>query len=194
MKTTALGLIKIANDFRLMASGPRCGLGEVKLQPRQPGSSIMPGKVNPVIPEVLDQTCYQVIGNDLALSLGVENGQFELNVMEPIVAYNLFRSLKILRNAVIIFTKYCVDVMEANVERCQAWVDGSVGIITALLPHIGYEASSMIAKQAYATGRPVRELVLESGKLTQEEIDIILSPEEMTVPGIAGEALLKAKK
>ena len=194
LKALAANLMKIANDVRWLASGPRCGLGEVFIPENEPGSSIMPGKVNPVIPEVLDQTCYQVIGNDLALSLGVENGQFELNVMEPIVAYNLFRSLKILRNAVIIFTKYCVDVMEANVERCQAWVDGSVGIITALLPHIGYEASSMIAKQAYATGRPVRELVLESGKLTQEEIDIILSPEEMTVPGIAGEALLKAKK
>ena len=114
--------------------------------------------------------------------------------MEPVVAYNLFRSLKILRNAVVIFTKYCIDVMEANTERCREWVDRSVGIITALLPHIGYEASSAIAKEAYRSGRPVRELVLESGLLTQEEIEIILSPQEMTVPGIAGEQLLKAKK
>lgn len=194
LKVTALALIKMANDFRLMASGPRCGLGELKLQPRQPGSSIMPGKVNPVIPEVLDQTCYQVIGNDLAVTMGVENGQFELNVMEPVVAYNLFRSLKMLRNAVLIFTKYCVEVMQADVARCQAWVDNSVGVITALLPHIGYEASSAVAKEAYRTGRPVRELVLETGLLTQEEINIILSPQEMTVPGIAGEQLLKAKK
>ncbi len=191
LKITALALIKMANDFRLMASGPRCGLREVKLQPRQPGSSIMPGKVNPVIPEVLDQTCYQVIGNDVAVMMGVENGQFELNVMEPVVAYNLFRSLKQLTNAVNTFKKYCVEVMEADIERCKFLIDNSVGTITALLPHIGYGASSATAKKAYATGRPVRELVLETGLLTQEEIDIIMSPKEMTKPGIAGEALLK---
>ena len=190
MKITALPLIKMANDFRLMASGPRCGLGELKLPPRQPGSSIMPGKVNPVIPEVLNQTCYQVIGNDLAVTLGVENGQFELNVMEPVMAYNIFNSLTMLTNAVNTFRTLCLEKVEADEKQCQKWLDNSVGIVTALLPHVGYENSSMLAKEAYATGRPIRDLILEKKLLTQEAMDIILSPEEMTVPGIAGKKLL----
>ena len=190
MKITALPLIKMANDFRLMASGPRCGLGELKLPPRQPGSSIMPGKVNPVIPEVLNQTCYQVIGNDLAVTLGVENGQFELNVMEPVMAYNIFNSLTMLTNAVHTFRTLCLEKVEADEKQCQKWLDNSVGIVTALLPHVGYENSSMLAKEAYATGRPIRDLILEKKLLTQEAMDIILSPEEMTVPGIAGKKLL----
>lgn len=190
LKVTALVLIKIANDFRLMASGPRCGLHELNLQPRQPGSSIMPGKVNPVIPEVLNQTCYQVIGNDLAVTMGVENGQFELNVMEPVMAFNIFNSISYMTNAVNTFTNLCVKVVKANAEQCEAWLDKSVGIITALLPHIGYENSSMLAKEAYRTGRPVRQIILEKGLLTKEAMDIILSPEEMTQPGIAGKKLL----
>ena len=190
MKITALPLIKMANDFRLMASGPRCGLGELKLPPRQPGSSIMPGKVNPVIPEVLNQTCYQVIGNDLAVTLGVENGQFELNVMEPVMAYNIFNSMTMLTNAVNTFRTLCLENVEADEKQCQKWLDNSVGIVTALLPHVGYENSSMLAKEAYATGRPIRDLILEKKLLTQEAMDIILSPEEMTVPGIAGKKLL----
>ncbi len=190
MKITALPLIKMANDFRLMASGPRCGLGELKLPPRQPGSSIMPGKVNPVIPEVLNQTCYQVIGNDLAVTLGVENGQFELNVMEPVMAYNIFNSMTMLTNAVHTFRTLCLENVEADEKQCQKWLDNSVGIVTALLPHVGYENSSMLAKEAYATGRPIRDLILEKKLLTQEAMDIILSPEEMTVPGIAGKKLL----
>ncbi len=190
MKITALPLIKMANDFRLMASGPRCGLGELKLPPRQPGSSIMPGKVNPVIPEVLNQTCYQVIGNDLAVTLGVENGQFELNVMEPVMAYNIFNSMTMLTNAVHTFRTLCLENVEADEAQCQKWLDNSVGIVTALLPHVGYENSSMLAKEAYATGRPIRDLILEKKLLTQEAMDIILSPEEMTVPGIAGKKLL----
>ncbi|MGI6092293.1 MAG: aspartate ammonia-lyase [Negativicutes bacterium] len=191
LKVTALVLIKIANDFRLMASGPRCGLHEIDLPPRQPGSSIMPGKVNPVIPEVLNQTCYQVIGNDLAVTMGVENGQFELNVMEPVMAFNIFNSISYLTNAVNAFTSHCVKGVKANVEQCEEWLDKSVGIITALLPHIGYENSSMLAKEAYKTGRPVRQIILEKGLLTKEAMDIILSPEEMTKPGIAGQQLLK---
>lgn len=191
LKVTALVLIKMANDFRLMASGPRCGLHELDLQPRQPGSSIMPGKVNPVIPEVLNQTCYQVIGNDLAVTLGVENGQFELNVMEPVMAFNIFNSLSYMTNAVNTFTNLCVKTVKANEEQCAEWLDKSVGIITALLPHIGYENSSMLAKEAYKTGRPVRQIILEKGLLTQQAMDIILSPEEMTRPGIAGKQLLK---
>lgn len=191
LKVTALVLIKIANDFRLMASGPRCGLHELDLPPRQPGSSIMPGKVNPVIPEVLNQTCYQVIGNDLAVTLGVENGQFELNVMEPVMAFNIFNSISYMTNAVNTFTNLCVKGVKANEAQCEEWLDKSVGIVTALLPHIGYENSSMLAKEAYKTGRPVRQIILEKGLLTKEAMDIILSPEEMTKPGIAGEKLLK---
>lgn len=191
LKVTALVLIKIANDFRMMASGPRCGLHEIDLPARQPGSSIMPGKVNPVIPEVLNQTCYQVIGNDLAVTMGVENGQFELNVMEPVMAFNIFNSIAYLTNAVNTFTNLCVKGIKANTEQCEEWLDKSVGIITALLPHIGYENSSMLAKEAYKTGRPVRQIILEKGLLTKEAMEIILSPEEMTQPGIAGKSLLK---
>jgi aspartate ammonia-lyase len=191
MKATALMLIKMANDFRLMASGPRCGLNELKLPARQPGSSIMPGKVNPVMAEVLDQTCYQIIGNDMAISLGVENGQFELNVMEPVMAFNLFHSMQYLTNAIHAFVKYLLKGVKANKEACQSWVDHSVGIVTALLPHIGYERSSMLAKEAYATGRPIREIILEHGYLTKEQMDIILSPQEMTQPGIAGKQVLE---
>lgn len=190
MKSAALVLIKMANDIRLMASGPRCGLHELNVPPRQPGSSIMPGKVNPVIAEVLDQTCYQVIGNDLAITLGVENGQFELNVMEPIMAFNLFHSMDYLTNAVQTFVEYLLKDLQANTESCRHWVDRSVGVITALLPHIGYEEAAMLAKEAYSTGRPVRDIILTHGTLTKEQLDVILSPQEMTKPGIAGETFL----
>ena len=191
MKVTALTLIKMANDFRLMASGPRCGLNELKLPQRQPGSSIMPGKVNPVIAEVLDQACYQVIGNDLALTLGVENGQFELNVMEPVMAFNMFNSLNYMTNAVNTFVdKLLVDI-EPNREQCHKWLGGAVGTVTALLPHIGYEKSAALAKEAYLTGKPIKEVILEKGWLTKEYMEHVLSPEQMTTPGIAGGDLLK---
>ena len=186
MKTTALVLIKMANDFRLMASGPRCGLNELKLPMRQPGSSIMPGKVNPVIAEVLDQACYQVVANDIAVSLGVENGQFELNVMEPVISFNLFNSMKYLTNAVNTFVDKLLLDLQPNKEQCQEWLDKSVGIVTAMLPHIGYENSAMIAKEAYNTGRPVREVILEKGLISKEQMEKILQPKEMTTPGIAG--------
>ena len=186
MKVTALVLIKMANDFRMMASGPRCGLNELKLPARQPGSSIMPGKVNPVIAEVLDQSCYQVIANDMAISLGVENGQFELNVMEPIIAINLFNSLKYMTNAVNTFVDKLLLDLQPNEKQCEEWLDKSVGIVTALLPHIGYENSAMLAKEAYMTGRPIRQIILEKGLLTKEKMNHILSPKQMTHPGIAG--------
>lgn len=185
MKVTALVLIKMANDFRMMASGPRCGLNELKLPARQPGSSIMPGKVNPVIAEVLDQACYQVIANDLAISLGVENGQFELNVMEPVMAFNLFNSFRYMTNAVQTFVEKLLVGLEANKEQCEKWLEGSVGIVTALLPHIGYENSSLLAREAYRSGRPIREIVLEKGFLSPGKIRHILSPAQMTQPGIA---------
>ena len=184
LKNTALVLIKMANDFRLMASGPRCGFGELLLPKRQPGSSIMPGKVNPVIAEVMDQACYQVIGNDLAVTLGVENGQLELNVMEPIMAYNLCSSMNYIANASRTFVDKLLSGLEPNRDQCQWYVDHSVGVITALLPHIGYEQSAMLAKEAYNTGRPIRDVVLEKGLLTTEQLDHFMSPEQMTRPGI----------
>ena len=186
LKNTALVLIKMANDFRLMASGPRCGFYELKLPMRQPGSSIMPGKVNPVIAEVLNQSCYQVIGNDLAVSMAVENGQFELNVMEPVMAFNIFNSMKYMTNAVNGFVERLLQKLEPNKEQCQHWVDHSVGIVTALLPHIGYENSSMLAKEAYNSGRPIREVILEKGLLPEERLNEIMSPMSMTTPGITG--------
>lgn len=186
LKNTALVLIKMANDFRLMASGPRDGLSEIKLPMRQPGSSIMPGKVNPVIAEVLNQSCYQVIGNDLAVSLGVENGQFELNVMEPVMAFNMFNSMKYLTNAVNGFVDKLLKGLEPNRQQCQYWLDHSVGVVTALLPHIGYEQSAQLAKEAYSTGRPIREIILEQGVMTKERLDKIMAPMAMTTPGIVG--------
>ena len=186
LKNTALVLIKMANDFRLMASGPRCGFYELKLPMRQPGSSIMPGKVNPVIAEVLNQSCYQVIGNDLAVSMAVENGQFELNVMEPVMAFNIFNSMKYMTNAVNGFVERLLQKLEPNKEQCQHWVDHSAGIVTALLPHIGYENSAMLAKEAYNSGRPIREVILEKGLLPEERLNEIMSPMSMTTPGITG--------
>ncbi len=185
LKNAALVLIKLANDFRLMASGPRCGLNELHLPMRQPGSSIMPGKVNPVIAEVLDQACYQVIAGDLAVTLAVENGQFELNVMEPVMAFNMFNSLNCLTRAVDTFVEKLLVDLTPNVDQCQKWLDNSVGIVTALLPHIGYEKSAELAREAYTTGKPIREIVLDCGLLSKKELDHILSPRQMTRPGIA---------
>lgn len=193
IKVTALVLIKMANDFRLMASGPRCGIGELKLPPRQPGSSIMPGKVNPVIAEVLNQICYQCVGNDLTITLAVENGQFELNVMEPVLAYNLFNNMCYLKNGVNTFVDRLLLDLQVDREQCEYWLNRSVGIVTALLPHLGYEVASGLAKEAYATGRAIKEIILDKGLLTEEEINHILSPAEMTKPGIAGADILKKK-
>ena len=193
LKVTALVLIKMANDFRLMASGPRCGIGELKLPPRQPGSSIMPGKVNPVIAEVLNQICYQIVGNDMTITFGVENGQFELNVMEPVIAYNLFNAMTYLKNGVNTFVDKLLVDLEVDRERCEYWLNRSVGIVTALLPHVGYENASVLAKEAYETGRSIREIILEKGLLSEEDMNHILSPAEMTQPGIAGADVLKNK-
>lgn len=190
LKVSALALSKIANDLRLMASGPRCGLNELLLPAMQPGSSIMPGKVNPVIPEVMNQVAFQVCGNDLVISLAVEAGQFELNVMEPVIAYNLFHSLTILTNVVNTLNYKCVQDIKANVEHCNSMIDASVGIVTALLPHIGYEQASMVAKEALASGKQIKEIVIRKGLLTAEQLDVILSPGEMTQPGIAGKQFL----
>lgn len=190
LKVSALALSKIANDLRLMASGPKCGLNELLLPVIQSGSSIMPGKINPVIPEMVNQVAFQVIGNDLAVCMAVEAGQFELNVMEPVMAYNLFNSLTILTNAVNALNSKCVQGIKANVEHCNSMIDISVGVVTALLPHIGYEQASSIAKEALSSGQPIKEIVIREGLLTAEQLDVILSPGEMTQPGIAGKQFL----
>ncbi len=190
LKGCAVNLSKICNDIRLMASGPRVGLGEIQLPPRQPGSSIMPGKVNPVMAEVVNQVAFQVIGNDLTVSLACEAGQFELNVMGPVIAFNLLQSLKIMRNAVDVFERYAVEGMEANRVRCRSYVERSFGIVTALNPHLGYEVAAQLVKEATKTGMSVQDIILERHLLTQEEMDEILDPIQMTTPGIAGERLL----
>ncbi|MBU8788207.1 aspartate ammonia-lyase [Bacillus glycinifermentans] len=191
LKVGMMNMSKIANDLRLMASGPRAGLAEIRLPPRQPGSSIMPGKVNPVMPEVMNQIAFQVIGNDHTICLASEAGQLELNVMEPVLVFNLLQSIKIMNNGFRVFTDYCVKGIEANEIRLKEFVEKSVGVITAVNPHLGYEAAARIAKEAIATGRSVRELCLLHGVLTEEELDLILDPYEMTHPGIAGASLLE---
>ncbi|EKN63269.1 aspartate ammonia-lyase [Schinkia azotoformans MEV2011] len=194
LKTCMMNMSKVANDLRMMASGPRCGFGEINLPARQPGSSIMPGKVNPVMAEVLNQSAFQVAGNDLTIMMACEAGQFELNVMEPVVVFNLLQSIKVMTNVFSVFREHCLSGITANKERMQAYVDNSVGIITAINPHVGYETAASIAKEAIATKRPVREIVLERGVLTAEELDIILQPVEMTHPGIAGKELIEKKR
>ncbi|WP_425806657.1 aspartate ammonia-lyase [Desulfitobacterium sp. Sab5] len=191
LKTLAVNLSKIANDLRLMASGPRTGFGEINLPPMQPGSSIMPGKVNPVMAEVVNQVSFQVQGNDFTIALACGAGQLELNVMEPVIVFNLLQSLDILRNVLRVFRERCVAGITANQSRCRELVENSVGIITAINPHVGYEVASQIAKEAITTGRPVRDIVLEKGALTSRELDVILNPFEMTEPGISGAELLK---
>ncbi len=181
-KRIAVKLSKICNDLRLLSSGPRAGFNEINLPPMQPGSSIMPGKVNPVIPEVVNQIAFQVIGNDLTITMAAEAGQLELNVMEPIIAFNLFQSIDIMRNGMMTLADRCVSGITANENVCRAYVENSIGIVTALNPYIGYENSSSIAKEALKTGRSVYELVLERNLLTKAEIDRILSPEAMLHP------------
>lgn len=182
MKRIALKMNKICNDLRLLASGPRCGLGEINLPARQPGSSIMPGKVNPVIPEVMNQIAYKVIGNELCVAMSCEAAQMELNAMEPVMAQCCFESADLLMNGFDTLRIRCIDGITANVEKCRQNVHNSIGIVTALNPIIGYKNSTKIAKEAQATGRGVYELVLEHGVLTKEELDEILKPENMVRP------------
>lgn len=184
LKICMINMSKIANDLRLMASGPRTGLNEIQLPARQPGSSIMPGKVNPVMCEVVNQVAFQVIGNDHTISLASEAGQLELNVMEPVLVFNLLQSLEIMNNVFQVFQKYCLEGIEANIARCKEYVEQSVGIITALNPHLGYETSARIAKEAIETGKSVRELCLMYDVLSADELDQILDPVKMTTPGI----------
>jgi aspartate ammonia-lyase len=182
LKRFAVKLSKICNDLRLLSSGPRAGFGEINLPKMQPGSSIMPGKVNPVIPEVVNQIAYQVVGADLTITMAAENGQLELNVMEPVIAYNLFQSITILGRACAVLGDKCVLGITANQERCRQLVENSIGIITALNPLIGYENSSSVAKEALEGGRSVYELILEKKLLSKEKLDEVLSPGNMMHP------------
>jgi aspartate ammonia-lyase len=190
LKVCMMNMSKIANDLRLMASGPRTGFNEISLPARQPGSSIMPGKVNPVMAEVINQVAFQVIGNDHTICLASQAGQLELNVMEPVLVFNLIQSISIMNNSFQVFTDFCLAGIEANKEKLQQDVERSVGIITAVNPHLGYEVVSRIAREAILTGESVRELCLKYNVLSEEELNLILDPYEMTHPGIAGESLL----
>lgn len=186
LKICMINVSKIANDLRFMASGPRAGLAEITLPARQPGSSIMPGKINPVICEVVNQVAFQVIGNDHTVSLASEAGQFELNVMEPVLVYNLHQSLRAMTNVFYSFADYCVVGIEANIEKCKHDVERSIGIITALNPHVGYKVATKVAKEALDTGVSIREILLRDNILSAVAIDQILDPFEMTKPGVAG--------
>ncbi len=179
LKRLSVKLSKLSNDLRLMSSGPRAGLNEINLPPMQPGSTIMPGKVNPVIPEVVNQIAFKVIGNDLSISMAAEAGQLELNVMEPVMVQSLFQSIEMLKNGMKVLTARCIVGITANEEHCLAMVQNSIGLVTALNPYIGYDASNLIAKKAQETGRSVYDLVLEQKLLSKEELDKILAPENM---------------
>ena len=180
LKRCAVKLSKICNDLRLLSSGPRAGLGEINLPPMQPGSSIMPGKVNPVIPEVVNQVCFDVIGGDVTVTLAAEAGQLQLNVFEPIIAARLLRGIESLRNACVVLRERCVEGITANPDRMRWFVEHSIGIVTALVPMLGYERCTAIAKEALETGRGVYDLVLESGLTTREELDRAMNPDAMT--------------
>lgn len=182
VKRLAVKLSKICNDLRLLSSGPRAGLGEINLPPMQPGSSIMPGKVNPVIPEVVNQIAFKVIGNDLAVTLAAEAGQLELNVMEPLIVQSIFESIEMLKNGMTTLVHRCITGITANEKRCRELVENSIGLVTALNPVIGYEASTKLAQEALETDRGVYELILEQNLLSKEELDEILKPENMIRP------------
>jgi aspartate ammonia-lyase len=182
MKTTAVQLSKICNDLRWLSSGPRCGLYEIRLPAMQPGSSIMPGKVNPVVPEVVSQICFQIIGNDVTIGMASEASELELNMAEPIIAFNLFFGLTLLRNAAVVLAARCIAGIEPNRERCHEYVRNSIGLVTALNPVLGYEKSAAIAKEALKTGGSVYDLVVAKGWLTKEKLDELLKPENMTHP------------
>ena len=186
VKACAVTLSKIANDLRLMSSGPRAGFGEINLPAKQNGSSIMPGKVNPVIPEVVNQVAFNVIGNDVTITMAAEAGQLEVNAFEPIIFYCLFQSIDTLGYAVQTFVDNCVTGITANETRCRYFVENSVGIITAICPYVGYQKAAEIAKEAIKTGESVKKLIIEQGILTEEQMDEILDPVQMTEPGISG--------
>jgi fumarate hydratase class II len=187
LRTLAQDLTRIANDIRLLSSGPSTGLDEIRLPAVQPGSSIMPGKVNPVMAEMLNMAMFQVMGNDLTILMAGQAGQLELNVMMPIIGYNLFQSMDILINAVQAFTEKCVRGIEGNAEKAEGWLAKNAILVTALNPIIGYLKGAEVAKEAMETNRTVREVVVEKGYLTPEEADRHLDVRSLTEGGIQGE-------
>lgn len=186
LKAAAVALTKIANDFRWLASGPRCGFAEILLPPVQPGSSIMPGKVNPVIPESLLQVCAQVIGNDLTITLGGQSGSFELNVMMPLISHNLLQSIQILANGVKLFDRKCAQGVTANVARINETVERSLMLATPLAPVVGYDKAAEISKKAFLENKTVRQVAMETLDLSKEQLSEILDPAKMVVPGAGG--------
>lgn len=180
LRAAALSLSKIASDLRLLASGPRAGFGELALPPVQPGSSIMPGKVNPVMAELMNQVAFQVQGNDLVVGLAAQHGQLELNVMGPVLMHNLFESVQILGNAARVFAEQCVDGIEPHEAKLRYDAERCIGIATVLNPYIGYEAASVVAKESLATGKPIRDVVLAHGFLPEDKLDALLRPESLT--------------
>jgi fumarate hydratase class II len=182
LKSVAASLIKIANDIRWLGSGPRCGIGEIHLPETQPGSSMMPGKINPVIPESLIQVCAQVIGNDAAITLGGLSGNFELNVMMPVIAYNLFQQIRLLANGVDNFSKRCVEGLKADRERCEEMIDKSLALVTALAPQIGYDEAARIAKLAYDQQKTIRHVLEEERRFSRGQIARLLDPRSMIAP------------
>jgi aspartate ammonia-lyase len=186
VKRLAVKLSKISNDLRLLSSGPRAGLNEINLPPMQPGSSIMPGKVNPVIPEVVNQIAFKVIGNDLTVTIAAEGGQLELNVFEPVIVQSLFESIEMLKNGMETLVYKCINDITVNKDRCRELVENSIGLVTALNPVLGYETSTSLAKEALEKNKGVYELVLERKLLSKEELDKILSPENMIKSGKQG--------
>jgi aspartate ammonia-lyase len=186
LRRLAVELSKVASDLRLLGMGPRAGLGEIVLPAVQPGSSIMPAKVNPSIPEMVNQVCFQVIGCDTTICLAAEAGQLELNVMMPVIAWNALHAAIILRSAMVSLESRCVNGIAADAARCQELLDRTTAVATALSPILGYARTAEVAKQAAATGRTIREVVLESGLLKASQLDVILSPERMIRPGLAG--------
>ncbi|MCY3579997.1 MAG: class II fumarate hydratase [bacterium] len=184
LKTVAVSLFKITNDLRWLASGPRAGLGEIRLPALQPGSSIMPGKVNPVMPEMVMQVAAQVIGNDAALTWGGANGNFQLNVMMPLIAHNLLESIGLLANAAAVLRERCIAGIKADTDRIRSLVEDNLVVVTALNPRIGYDQGARVAKQAYATGQTIRQVVLELGLMEADELDQVLDLKKMTEGGI----------
>jgi aspartate ammonia-lyase len=182
LKRIAVKLSKICNDLRLLSSGPRAGLNEINLPPRQAGSSIMPGKVNPVIPEVVNQIAFEVIGNDVTITLAAEGGQLQLNAFEPIIAFSLYKSLKHLHNGISVLAEHCVRGITANRERLYEQVKNSIGIVTALNPCIGYEQATAVAAEALASGQGIYEIILRKQLLSKEQLDELLRPEALMQP------------
>jgi fumarate hydratase class II len=182
LRTIAVAMSKVANDIRMLSSGPRCGIGEIRVPETQPGSSIMPGKVNPVMSEMVVMVAAQVIGNDAAITLGCRDGHYELNVMMPLITHNLLESIRLLASAARVFADRCVSGIEADKERCASMVEQSLAMCTSLVPHIGYDKAAMIAKEAFATGRTVREVALEQGVLGEDVLMQALNAMHMTEP------------